>query len=173
MSLAAGLRRIACPASLSEPSDAALQWAIQIAKASDADLLLLHVVPPPVPLFEAEAFEMPEAEKALSLLLGQVNATGVRTKASLLAGTDSIGKQIVRAASLENVDLIVMGTRHRNKTFRLFISGSVTCSVVARAECPVLVVPFHRVNTGRRIIHGISEQASQDYVSKNRTIRKT
>jgi nucleotide-binding universal stress UspA family protein len=107
-----------------------------------------------VPLFEAEAFEKPEAEKALSLLLAQVNATGVRAKASLLTGTDSIGKQIVHAASLEKIDLIVMGTRDRSKTFRLFISGSIACSVVAHAKCPVLVIPCEGVNTPRPIVHG-------------------
>ena len=152
--LAAPLRRIACPASLSQSSDGALYWAIQITKASDADLLLFHVLPPPVPLFEAEAFEKPEAEKALSSLLARVNATGVRAKASLLTGTDSIGKQIVRAARLEKIDLIVMGARDRSNTFRLFISGSVACSVVAHAKCPVLVIPCQRVNTYRPVLHG-------------------
>lgn len=150
---AAPFRRIAYPTSLSESSDAALRWAIQITKASDADLLLFHVLPPPVPLFEAEAFEKPEAEIALSRLVAQVNAIGVRAKASLLGGTDSIGKQIVRAASLEKIDLIVMGTRDRSKTFRLFISGSVACSVVAHAKCPVLVIPRERVNTSRPIVY--------------------
>jgi nucleotide-binding universal stress UspA family protein len=149
--LAGPLRRIGFPTTLSESSDDALRWAIQITKASDADLLLFHVLPPPVPLFETEAFEKPEAEKALSLLLAQVKATGVRAKASLLSGTDSIGKQIVDATTLEKIDLIVMGTRNQSKAFRLFISGSVACSVVAHAKCPVLVIPCERVNTSRPI----------------------
>jgi nucleotide-binding universal stress UspA family protein len=152
--LAAPLSRIAYPTSLSEFSDGALHWAIQITKASDADLLLFHVLPPPVPLFEAEPFEKPQAEKALCLLLAEVNAMGVRAKASLLTGTDSIGKQIVCAASLEKIDLIVMGTRSRSKTFRLFMSGSVAGSVVAHAKCPVLVIPCERVNTSRPLVHG-------------------
>ena len=151
---AAPLRRIAYPTSLSESSDAALHWAIQITKAAHADLLLFHVLPPPVPLFEAEAFEKPEAEKALSVLLAQVNATGVRAKASLLSGTDSIGKQIVRAARLEKVDLLVVGTRDRRRTFRFFIGSSVAARVVAHTECPVLVIPCNRVNTARPIVHG-------------------
>jgi nucleotide-binding universal stress UspA family protein len=151
---AAPLRRIACPTSLSESSDGALHWAIQITKASDADLLLFHVLPPPVPLFEAEPFEKPEAEKALSLLLAQVNATGVRTKASLLTGKDSIGKQIVRAARLEKIDLLVIGTRDRSRIFRLFPGRSVARSVVAQAECPVLIIPGNGVKTAQPIIHG-------------------
>ena len=171
---AAPLRRIAYPTSLSESSDVALHWAIQITKASDADLLLFHVLPPAVPLFEAEPFEKPEAETALSLLLGQVSATGVSATGSLLSGTDSVGKQIARAARLERIDLIVMGTRDRTRTFGFFIGRSVTRSMVAQAECPVLIIPGNRLKTARPMIRGkISEEESHDYVSQDRSIRKT
>jgi nucleotide-binding universal stress UspA family protein len=148
------LSRIAYPTSLTESSNNALQWAIQIAKAGDADLVLFHVLPPPVPLFQAEAFEKPEAETALSLLASQVNATGVRTTASLLTGTDSIGKQILSAAGTERIDLIVMGTQGRTRTFKLFIGSSIVARVVAHAECPVLVIPCNRITTVGRILHG-------------------
>ena len=171
---AAPLRRIAYLTSLSESSDGALHWAIQITKASDANLRLFHVIPPPVPLFEAEPFEKRVGEIALSLLLAKVNATGVRATGSLLSGTDSIGKQIVRAARLEKVDLIVMGTRDRSRIFRFFLGGSVARAVVAQAECPVLIIPGNRLKTARPIIHGkISEEESHDYVCQDRTIRKT
>jgi nucleotide-binding universal stress UspA family protein len=150
----APLRRIAYPTSLSESSDGALHWAIQITKASDADLLLFHVLPPPVPLFEAEPFEKRDAEIALTLLLRQVNAMGIMATGSLLSGTDSIGKQIVRAARLQEIDLLVIGTREHSRTFRLFIGSSVAASVVAHAPCPVLVIPCNRVNTARSIVHG-------------------
>jgi nucleotide-binding universal stress UspA family protein len=152
-SLAGPLRRIAFPTSLSNSSDGALRWAIQITKASDADLSIFHVLPPPTPLFEAEPFEKQEAEIALSRLVAQVNALCVRAKASLLGGTDSIGKQILRAASLEKIDLLVIGTRDRSRTFRLFIGSSVACSVVAHAQCPVLVIPYNPVKTGCPVLH--------------------
>jgi nucleotide-binding universal stress UspA family protein len=151
--LAGPLRRIAFPTSLSNSSDGALHWAIQITRASDADLLLLHVLPPPIPLFEAESFEKPEAEMALSRLVAQVYASGVRARASLLDGTDSIGKQIVRAASLENVDLLVIGTREWGRSFRLFRGRSVACNVVAHAQCPVLVIPYNPMKSDRPVLH--------------------
>jgi nucleotide-binding universal stress UspA family protein len=143
-----------------------LHWAIQITKVSDADLVLFHVLPPPVPLFEAQAFEKPEAEKALSLLLAQVNAMGVRATGSLLTGTDSIGKQIVRAARLEKIDLVVLGTRERNRTFGFFIGRSIARSVVAQAQCPVLIIPGNRPKSARPILHAISEQKPLDHVSQ-------
>jgi nucleotide-binding universal stress UspA family protein len=172
--LAAPLRRIAYPTSLSESSDGALHWAIQITKASDADLVLFHVLPAPVPLFEAEPFEKPGAEIALSLLVAQVNAMGVRATGSLLSGTDSVGKQIARAARLEKIDLIVMGTRDRSRIFRFFLGRSVPRAVVAQAECPVLIIPGNRLKTARPMIRGkISEEESHHYVSQDRSIRKT
>jgi nucleotide-binding universal stress UspA family protein len=148
------ISRIAYPTTLTESSNNALQWAVQIAKAGDADLVLFHVLPPPVPLFEAEPFEKPEAETALSLLTAQVNASGVRTTASLLTGTDSIGKQILSAARIEKIDLIVMGTHGRTRTFKLFFGSGIVAKIVAHAECPVLVIPCNRITTVGRILHG-------------------
>jgi nucleotide-binding universal stress UspA family protein len=151
--LAGPLRRIAFPTTLSNSSPGALRWAIQITKASDADLLIFHVLPPPTPLFEAEPFEKHEAEIALSRLVAQVNATGVRAKASLLGGTDSIGKQIVRAASLEKIELLVIGTRDRGRSFRFFIGSGVACNVVAHAQCPVLVIPYNPIKIVGPVLH--------------------
>lgn len=91
---------------------------------------------------------------ALCRLVAQVNATGVRATASLLGGTDSIGKQIVRAASLESVDLLVIATRDRGRSFRLFRGSSVACNVVAHAQCPVLVIPYKPKKIIRPILHG-------------------
>ena len=96
------ISRIAYPTDLSDTSDNALYRATQIAKASAADLLLL--TSPPVPLFEAEPFEKPEAERALSVLLATVKASGISARGLLLTGTDSLGKQIVRRARLERID---------------------------------------------------------------------
>jgi nucleotide-binding universal stress UspA family protein len=149
----AAFSRIAYATSLNESGYNALHWAIQIAKASDADLVLLHIVPPPVPLFENEPFEKREAQITLSVRLAQVRATGVRTSAMLLSGIASIGKQIARAAKQENVDLVVIGSPNRSRTFRFFIGSSVAASVVAHAECPVIVIPYNRVYTALPIAH--------------------
>lgn len=159
--LGAPLRRIAYPTSLTELSHAALHWAIQIAKAADADLVLFHVLPPPVPLFEVEPFEKRQAEIALSLLVAQVNALGVEATGSLLNGTDSIGKQIARAASLQAIDFLVIGTGDRNRLFRCFRGRGIARTLVARAECPVLVIP-RRVNSTRATTPMMLSKASLD-----------
>lgn len=134
------IRRIAHPTNFSTESGNALSWAIKLAGEDEAELLLLHVLPPPTPLFELEPPMKSEAEFALSILLANLEKAGIRARGFLLTDKNSIDSQIVRAARLERVDLIIMGTRGRTGISRLFC-GSLACRVITRAHCPVVVVP--------------------------------
>jgi nucleotide-binding universal stress UspA family protein len=134
------IRRIAHPFNFSNVSENGLTWAIHLAEEYRAELLLLHVVPPPTPIFELESPMKSEAEFALSVLLAKLETAGIKTRGFLLTGTSSTESQIVRAATLERVDLIIMGTRARAGISRLF-AGSLASRVTNRAPCPVLVVP--------------------------------
>jgi nucleotide-binding universal stress UspA family protein len=134
------VRRIAHPINFSNVSESGLSWAIHLAEEYQAELLLLHVVPPPTPIFELESPMKSEAEHALSVLLAKLEAAGLKARGFLLTGKSSTESQIVRAARLEHVDLIIMGTRGRPGISRLFV-GSLASRVIDRANCPVLVVP--------------------------------
>lgn len=134
------IRRIAHPINFSSESENALSWAIQLAQEHQAELLLLHVIPPPTPLFELESPMKSEAELVLSVLLRRLQTTDIEARGFLLTGENSIDGQIVRAARLEHVDLIIMGTRGRTGLSRLLV-GSLASRVITRAHCPVLVVP--------------------------------
>ena len=134
------IRRIAHPTNFSTASENALSWAIQVAHEYHSELLLLHVVPPPTPLFERESPMKSEAELALSALLEKLQKADIKARGFLLTGENSVDGQIVRAARLEHVDLIIMGTRGRTGLSRLLV-GSLASRVITRAHCPVLVVP--------------------------------
>jgi universal stress protein A len=134
------IRRIAHPTNFSTESGSALSWAIKLAGENRAELLLLHVLPPPTPLFELESPMKSEAELALSILLANLEKAGITARGFLLTDKNSIDSQIVHAARVERVDLIIMGTRGRTGISRLFC-GSVACRVITRAHCPVVVVP--------------------------------
>lgn len=134
------IRCIAYPVNFPNVSKNGLSWALHLAQQNHAELLLLHVVPPPTPIFELESPMKSEAELALSVLLANVETAGIKARGFLLTGTNSIDGQIVRAARLEQADLIVMGTRGRTGLSRLLV-GSLACRVTTRAHCPVLVVP--------------------------------
>ena len=136
------IRRIAHPTEFSHVSDGGLAWAIGLAQEYQAELLLLHIVPPPTPLFESESAGKIEAEIALSSLLAKVKAADVKARGFLLFGTNSVDSQIVRAARLSRVDLIVMGTHGRRGVSRL-LGRSLASKVITRAHCPVLVVRSH------------------------------
>jgi nucleotide-binding universal stress UspA family protein len=134
------IHSIAHPVSFSNPSVNGLSWAIHLALDYRAELLLLHVVPPPTPLFELESPMKSQAEMALAVLLGDLETSTIKARGFLLTGTSSMESQIVRAARLEGVDLIIMGTRTRPGISGLF-TRSLASRVAARAHCPVLVVP--------------------------------
>jgi nucleotide-binding universal stress UspA family protein len=142
------IRSIAHPVNFSNVSVKGLNWAIHLAQDYQAELLLLYVVPPPTPLFELESPMKSEAELALSVLLAKLQTAAIKARGFLLTGTSSIDSQIVRAARLERVDVIIMATGGRNGISGL-LTRSLPSRVVAHAHCPVLVVP----NDDRRRSH--------------------
>ena len=134
------IRRIAHATDSVTVSSNALNWAVQLAQEYRAELLLLHVVPPPTPIFEIESPMKSEAELAVALLLGKLERLDIKARGFLLTGRTSIDGQIVRAAKLARVDLLIMGNPNRSGLYRL-LAGNVASRVITRAHCPVLVVP--------------------------------
>jgi nucleotide-binding universal stress UspA family protein len=145
------IRRILHPTDLTENSDNALAAAISLAKQNHADLLLVHALPPPTPIYEIESSVRPEAEEALAKLLKTVTDVGVKAKRVLIKGSAPVSNNIVRCARFFGADLIVMGTRGRTGISRWLV-GSHASRVVARAHCPVVVVRSRsaRVHSSKR-----------------------
>jgi nucleotide-binding universal stress UspA family protein len=141
-------RRILHPSDFSNASRAAFRKAVDMAKASRAELLLAHVISPIVPM-AGEGYVSPAmydqvaastrawAQKHLDSLLAQAKKSHARVKGFILDGAPS--DEIVRFARSRKVELIVMGT-HGRKGIAKFFVGSVADRVVARATCPVLTV---------------------------------
>jgi nucleotide-binding universal stress UspA family protein len=141
-------RRILHPSDFSRASGAAFKKAVEMAKASRGELMLVHVVSPVVPV-AGEGYVSPKmyeeiaassrawAQKQLDKLVAKARASGVRAKGSVLEG--SAHDQVVRFARSKHADLIVMGTHGRSGLAKLFL-GSVAGRVVAAAPCPVLTV---------------------------------
>lgn len=145
------IRRILHPTDLTENSDNALAAAISLAKQNHADLLLVHALPPPTPIYEIESSVRPEAEEALAKLLKKVTDIGVKAKRVLIKGSAPVSNNIVWCARFFGADLIVMGTGGRTGISRWLV-GSHASRVVARAHCPVVVVRGQsaRVHSSKR-----------------------
>jgi nucleotide-binding universal stress UspA family protein len=146
----------------SRASLAALPHAIDVAKASNAELLILHVLPSPLPepvfgevsyidqaawdRLLAEAGE--QAHKQLEPLLLTAREARVQTDFFIVYGVDptSAAGDIVRAAIDKKVDMLVLGTHGRTGIAKFFL-GSVAARVLAAAPCPVLTVRASADNT--------------------------
>src|SRR5437879_3841410 len=91
------IRRILHPTDFSPASANALAWAIHLAKENQAELLLIHVLPPPTPIYEVEPVLPPQVESAMSDLKRKAERGNIMVKRLFLKGTISIDKQIVQA----------------------------------------------------------------------------
>jgi universal stress protein A len=134
------LRTILHPTDFSENSAMALRLACSLARDHGARLVLLHVLPPPLVVFEGGVVPEPSWDypdlhhKFRNLTPGDVQ---VATEPHVVEGDPAT--EIVRLAKKLPCDMIVMGTHGRRGLCRLLM-GSVAESVLRNAPCPVLIV---------------------------------
>ncbi len=138
------LRHVLCPMDLSNLSMNALEWANAIARARSAELRVLHVVATEglVPSERLSALERGDMMMKLREALTATDPGNAHTGAAVRQGDP--GAQILKFARSLPADLVVMGAAGAERRTRPL--GSLTAAVVARADCPVLIIP-----TGRRI----------------------
>ena len=126
----------------------ALEFAIDLAKKYQSQLVLVHVVmrqiyainPPEAGVLAGTAIvrELEEDGKAI-LAKGEetVKAQGISVETRLKQGVPA--EELLRAAVDEKVDLIVLGSRGLSQV-RAFFLGSVSDKVSHHAKCPTLIV---------------------------------
>ncbi len=142
------MKKILVAIDFSPAAVTAVQQAVAIAEAFDAELLLLHVlhVPAEAPGFYSsrklgrKLFRNME-ESATSMMAEFVakhlKKTGQTIETRILPGLP--GDELVRQAQKEKVDLVVIGTRGHSGLKRLLL-GSVADHVIRACSCPVLSV---------------------------------
>jgi len=141
--------RILCATDFSEASIRALDYALTLAQEADAHLTIMHVV-------EVTPAPQADVENALeSKMLGAYVAAAAADRAGRLKGLIpdtvhtyctvetklAIGKpyrEILRVASEQRTELIVLGAHGRTISELLF--GSTSNQVVRQARCPVLTI---------------------------------
>ena len=130
----------------SEFSDNAANRAAELARAHDADLLLLHVIdyfPENIPnewigpedISPAEYLQN-RAKEELSGLAGRFGVEPLMQQ--VILSSHSARHEIARFAEQNNVDLIVLGTHGRRGLAAIL--GSTANGVLHGAPCDVLVV---------------------------------
>jgi len=142
------IRRILHPSDFSRASGVAFTKAVEMAKLNRAELLVLHVLTPFIPMVgdgyvspkvyeDIESAARAQAQKQLNALVTKAKKAGVRVKGVLAEGVPH--EQIVRAARSKRADLVVSGTHGRTGLAKFFL-GSVAGRVISLARCPVLTV---------------------------------
>jgi nucleotide-binding universal stress UspA family protein len=140
------IRRILVPTDFSASSRAALEYAVALARAFDAQASVLHVVereecettPEAKPLSSsAGTDELQRAQNDISAAVERLRADGVTAHQRLVEGEPL--SQIVKVACEEKTDLIVMGAHGREGSPRTWLGCTIE-RVMRRAPCPVVAV---------------------------------
>lgn len=132
----------------SEYSMKALEFAVDIAKKYQSQLILVHVVmrqiyainPPEAGILAGTAIVRElEAEGKSILTKGEqtVKAHGLPVEARLRQGVPA--EELLRAVIDEKADLMVLGSRGLSQV-KAFLLGSVSDKVSHHAKCPTLIV---------------------------------
>lgn len=128
--------RILCATDFSQTATQAFQLAQNLARDSQAELLLVHAFETPKDL-TAESQSIPQDPKIAEQVHALVAAASVPTTPLLHAG--SPGEVICWIAQSRQCDLIVLGTHGRTGLVHLLL-GSVSEHVMRHAPCPVLTL---------------------------------
>ena len=145
------IERILVATDDSHLSRKAAQAAIELAQATRAHVVALHVVPRyPTSYFEGAIALAPQevsrvegqwAEKGRALVDGvaeAARAAGVEAE-GVIATSDSVAESIIAAAHKHKCDLIVMASHGRRGISRVLL-GSETQHVLTHSHTPVLVL---------------------------------
>lgn len=156
------VKKVLAAMDLSENNESIFEQAIELATASKADLMLLHVLsyeeansPSPVlsvspytpdPIFMSETWEIHRQEwekyerqglELLRSLCERATAAGLQAEFTQTSG--STGRVICDLARSWEAEVIVMGRRSHSRLGELFL-GSVSNYVVHQAPCSVFIV---------------------------------
>ena len=138
------VKRVLVPTDFSDCSQEAMEYAIPLAQALQAQVFLLHVMEPPVYGLDFSLTHPGTSHSVRQKLVEMIQQSvdrmrelGIEAKGNLVTGVPFV--EIIKAAKKHEAGLIVMGTHGRSGLAHLWL-GSTTERVIQRAHCPVLTV---------------------------------
>jgi nucleotide-binding universal stress UspA family protein len=180
------MKRILVPTDFSKPAQIAVEVAGDIAKRSNSELVLLHVieeasggsfniegqVSSTTENWEDKIFTMrliDRGKKQLAKLAEDTRLAGIKVAQELRLGTPFHGMRTI--ITEQKVDLVVMGTAGHSKLEEMII-GSNTEKVIRHSNCPVLTVHKKPIRTEfKNIVYATSMGKDEEVFS--RIVRKT
>ena len=141
-------KKIVVPIDGSGWSERAIPHAVDIARISNGEIILLHVFRPPMHEYQDTLALTGETEQIarirdnikqhLMAIRGQLRGEGVECRVQVIEAV-GIAAQICDYINEENVDLVVMSTHGRSGLAR-FVFGSVTHKVMENVDVPVMLI---------------------------------
>ena len=129
------MKKILVPTDFSPNAEKALNYAVQIAKKMNGELLLIHSV-------KSDNYEqdIKNAEAQLELIGKTItDSEGVKINTMVYFGPT---ENSIRVATGENnVDMIIMGTLG-NSAISEKLFGSITASIIGKTTVPLLAIPL-------------------------------
>jgi nucleotide-binding universal stress UspA family protein len=129
--------RILVPLDLNRLSEAKIPIAEAQAKAFDAEIILLHVLPSQPSNSEGVSPAEAQAHAYLDAITARLHTEGIKARPLIRYGP--VAETILHEAAAQNVDLLVLGSNVRHGLSKIIL-GSVAEEIVAKAPCPVLLV---------------------------------
>lgn len=134
------VKRILAPVDFSENSITAVRYAAEFAKINRAEIFLIHVTDPDSLANELRGNLDPE--NLMELLRNESFMKGIKTTLILRKG--KIANVILDESKLNEIDLIVMGTRGAGNAARNLF-GTTATRVIGKSTCTVLAIPDEAV----------------------------
>ncbi|MDZ4246745.1 MAG: universal stress protein [Dehalococcoidia bacterium] len=140
--------KILVPLDGSTLGEAALPYVTALALQAKAEVVLLNVISPTLPLTATESFysdysteiinaQQKEVQGYLQNIVNKLNSEGIQASFKVEVGSTS--EKILETADRERIDLIGMSTHGRTGISRWFY-GSVAGRILNNAAAPVLLV---------------------------------
>jgi nucleotide-binding universal stress UspA family protein len=148
-----GISKIMVGIDGSEQSINAADYAIDIAKRHNAELIAVNVLTsdigyaysspgvesPPLTIREIILLAEDEVKKWLNDIEEKEDKSGIRFRSEIIMAKRSAVSTMLDYAEEQKIDLIVVGTRGRSGIEKMLL-GSVASGLVTYAACPVLIV---------------------------------
>lgn len=140
------IKKILAPTDFSQHSKRALQYAVELGRVHDAEIILGHVMEPPIypTMFEGAAVAVPPLDESFHRQLREHLETMRKEEigdlpCKVIVREGSPTNELVELAREEDVDLIVIAT-HGYTGIKHMLLGSTAEKIVRSAPCPVLTV---------------------------------
>ena len=144
------MAKLLVPTDFSEASENATNYAIEMANALSAEIVLLHVnqIPVSVSEFGITAYDVSEM-KTESLVTLKGLAEKIKksypyiSKVEYYAEIGNSADVILEYAKKTNFEFVIMGNNGHGNNFIKNIVGSTSVSVSKKIEAPLIIVPPH------------------------------